>query len=124
MTDQLARARARRDPPALGPGPTRKEALSPLRDEGDRPRGGAGEGFPDPSRGSRPQQPDEWGPVLGATVGAASVAIVVGCGYWLVRWLAGQPPIFWTRVAAVAVVVLGFGAIVGGLAGLGRAGRR
>lgn len=60
----------------------------------------------------------------GATAGAALAALALVGAYHAVQWLADQPAVFWSRVTAVAVVVLGFGAMAGGLGGLERAARR
>ena len=69
-------------------------------------------------------QLDDMDLLLGATAGAAIVALALVAAYHGVMWLAGQPPVFWERVAAVAVLLVGCGAVWGGLAGLERAGQR
>jgi len=58
--------------------------------------------------------------LLGATVGAAVAALVLGCAYWAVLWLAGMPPLFWRRCVAGAVLLVGCGAVAGALARLER----
>jgi hypothetical protein len=76
-----------------------------------------------------PVDPREEGDLLHlllATAGAAFIALAsAGLGY-LFWWVCNQPPIFWNRVAAVAVVVLGLAVVAFGLLGYGRAqqGRR
>jgi len=67
---------------------------------------------------------DDLDMLWGATAGAALAALALGCAYWAVLWLAGMPPVFWGRCAAVAVLLVGCGAVAGGLAGLERAGQR
>jgi len=62
--------------------------------------------------------------LFGATCGAAIVALALVVAYHGVMWLAGQPPLVWRRVAAVAVLLVGCGAVAGGLLGLERAGQR
>jgi len=62
--------------------------------------------------------------LFGATAGAALAALALVAAYHGVMWLAGQPPVFWGRVAAVAVLLVGCGAVVGAPAGLERAGAR
>lgn len=62
--------------------------------------------------------------LFGATAGAALAALALVGAYYAVEWLAGMPPLFWRRVAAVGVLLVGCGALAGGLAGLERAGRR
>ena len=60
--------------------------------------------------------------VLAVTVGATAAAFVLG-GVGYVLWLlAQQPAVALERVAAVVTLAVGFGALVGGLAGAG--GRR
>jgi len=60
----------------------------------------------------------------GATAGAALAALCLAGAYHGVMWLAELPPLAWRRVAAVAVLLVGCGAVAGGLAGLERAGQR
>ena len=67
-------------------------------------------------------QLDDMDLLLGATCGAALAALALAGAYWAVMWLAGQPPVFWRRVGAVAVLLVGCGAVVGALARLGRRG--
>jgi hypothetical protein len=62
--------------------------------------------------------------LFGATAGAALAALGLVAAYHGVMWLAGQPPVFWGRVGAVGVLLVGCGAVAGGLAGLERAGQR
>jgi len=62
--------------------------------------------------------------LFGATCGAAIVALALVVAYHGVMWLAELPPLVWRRVAAVAVVLVGCGAVAGGLLGLERAGQR
>ena len=62
--------------------------------------------------------------LFGATAGAALAALALAGAYWAVMWLAGQPPVFWGRVGAVVMVLVGAGAMAGGLIGLERAGQR
>jgi len=62
--------------------------------------------------------------LFGATAGAALAALALVAAYHGVMWLAGQPPVFWGRVGAVAVLLVGCGAVAGGLLGLERAGQR
>lgn len=65
---------------------------------------------------------DEMDLLLGCTGGAAVAVLCLAGALWAVRWLAGQPPVFWGRCAAVAVLALGCGAVAGALARLGRRG--
>ena len=60
----------------------------------------------------------------GATAGAALAALALVVAYHGVMWLAELPPLVWRRVAAVAVLLVGCGAVAGGLLGLERAGQR
>jgi len=62
--------------------------------------------------------------LFGATAGAALAALALAGAYWAVMWLAELPPLAWRRVGAVAVLLVGCGAVAGGLAGLERAGAR
>jgi hypothetical protein len=62
--------------------------------------------------------------LLGATAGAALAALALVAAYHGVMWLAGQPPVFWGRVAAVGGLLVGCGAVAGGMLGLERAGER
>ena len=62
--------------------------------------------------------------LFGATCGAAIVALALVVAYHGVMWLAELPPLVWRRVAAVAVVLVGCGAVAGALEGLDRAGQR
>ena len=62
--------------------------------------------------------------LLGATAGAALAALALCGAYYAVEWLGSLPPLVWRRVAAVAVLALGCGAVAGALAGLERAGQR
>jgi len=62
--------------------------------------------------------------LFGATAGAALAALALVVAYHGVMWLAELPPLAWRRVAAVAVLLVGCGAVAGALAGLERAGAR
>ena len=105
----------------------------------DWPRAASASGGPSAERGSREAGPgavrDTNGPrpfeplddldiLFGATAGAALAALALVAAYHGVMWLAGQPPVFWGRVGAVAVLLVGCGAVAGGLLGLERAGQR
>ena len=67
---------------------------------------------------------DDMDLLWGATCGAALAALALVAAYHGVMWLAELPPLVWRRVAAVAVLLVGCGAVVGGLLGLERAGQR
>ena len=71
---------------------------------------------------NRDRELDDMDLLWGATAGAALAALALAGAYWAVMWLAGQPPVFWRRVGAVAVLLVGCGAVVGALARLGRRG--
>jgi len=73
---------------------------------------------------NRDRELDDMDLLWGATAGAALAALALVGAYHAVMWLAGQPPVFWGRVGAVAVVLVGCGAVAGGLLGLERAGQR
>jgi len=103
----------------------------------DRPRAEAAAGGPSAERGSRKRWPrvvrdcstrghfeplDDMDLLLGATAGAALAALALLGAYHAVMWLAGQPPVFWGRCAAVAVLLVGCGAVAGALARLERRG--
>jgi len=62
--------------------------------------------------------------LFGATCGAALAALALVGAYYAVEWLGSLPPLVWRRVAAVAMVLVGAGAMAGGLIGLERAGQR
>ena len=67
---------------------------------------------------------DDMDLLWGATAGAALAALALAGAYWAVMWLAELPPLVWRRVGAVAVLLVGCGAVAGGLLGLERAGQR
>ena len=67
---------------------------------------------------------DDMDLLWGATAGAALAALALVVAYHGVMWLAELPPLAWRRVAAVAVLLVGCGAVAGALAGLERAGAR
>ena len=67
---------------------------------------------------------DDMDLLWGATCGAVLAALALVAAYHGVMWLAGQPAVFWGRVGAVAALLVGCGAVAGGLAGLERAGAR
>ena len=69
-------------------------------------------------------QLDDMDLLLGATCGAALAALALVGAYYAVEWLGSLPPLVWRRVAAVAVLLVGCGAVAGALAGLERAGQR
>jgi len=69
-------------------------------------------------------QLDDMDLLLGATCGAALAALALVAAYHGVMWLAELPPLVWRRVAAVAVLLVGCGAVVGGMLGLERASAR
>lgn len=69
-------------------------------------------------------QLDDMDFLLGATAGAALAALALLGAYYAVEWLSSLPPLVWRRVAAVAVLLVGCGAVAGGLLGLERAGAR
>jgi hypothetical protein len=73
---------------------------------------------------NRDRELDDMDLLWGATAGAALAALCLAGAWWGLHWLAGMPPVFWRRVAAVAVLLVGCGAVAGGLAGLERAGQR
>ena len=62
--------------------------------------------------------------LFGATAGAALAALALVAAYHGVMWLAELPPLAWRRVAAVGVLLVGCGAVVGGMLGLERASAR
>ena len=107
-------------PASHGAGAT-SAAGGPSAERGSRE---AGPGAVRDTNGPRPFEPlDDMDLLWGATAGAALAALALVAAYHGVMWLAGQPPVFWGRVAAVAVLLVGCGAVVGGLLGLERAGR-
>ena len=69
-------------------------------------------------------QLDDMDLLWGATAGAALAALALVGAYYAVEWLGSLPPLVWRRVAAVAVLLVGCGAVVGGMLGLERASAR
>jgi len=105
-----------------GPGGNRKEVGRGTQASSERT-------FPDggPGPASRPapalDDDDDMMLILAVTVGATAAAFVLG-GVGYVLWLlAQQPAVALERLAAVVTLAVGFGAMVGGLAGSAR-GRR
>jgi hypothetical protein len=92
---------------------------------GDSRKGSARPGVPAEGEDMRQDRElDDVDLLWGATAGAALAALCLWVAYHAVMWLAGQPAVFWSRAGAVAVLLVGAGAMAGGLIGLERAGQR
>ena len=108
------------DVPASHGAGSASEAGGPSAERGSRE---AGPGAVRDTNGPRPFGPlDDMDLLWGATAGAALAALALVAAYHGVMWLAELPPLAWRRVGAVAALLVGCGAVAGGLIGLERAG--